>query len=372
MLLSASAYTKEGSQLNEKNRFTLIAISSIAAFIFALYLLKTVTIPILIAVTLAYLLDPLIDRLETYKIDRTHAILMLTTITVFCLFIAALIILPAIEGEIKTAVNKLPAYVKVFKNEILPNVEEFLSRVLPGKSLDLSSIIVEGESALRKAPIDLWKGLLSGMTSTLKGTLSLIISVVGTLIIPLYLFYILRDFDSFKEKLISIIPPRNRAAVLDKAREADDVLSAFIRGQMMVCFILALLYALGLVIIGIDLAIVIGFMSGVLFIIPYLGTVIGLLFASIMAYLQFHDLNHLIYVALLYGTVQILEGFIITPKIVGEKVGLHPLAVILSVIIAGELFGFLGILLAVPSAAVLKIFASLAEEEYRQSKFFKA
>lgn len=372
MLLSASGYTGEGSALNEKTRFSLIATIAIAAFIFALYLLKTVTIPILIAVILAYLLDPLIDRLETYKIDRSTAILLLTFITVFFLLIAALIILPAIEGEIKTAVNKLPAYIEVLQKEALPKIEHIISKVLPGKPLDLSSIIAEGESALSKAPIDLWKSLLSGMTSTLKGTLSLIISLIGAMIIPLYLFYILKDFDSFKEKIMSIIPPRNRANVLEKARETDEVLSAFIRGQMMVCLILAILYATGLVVIGIDLAILIGLLSGALFIIPYLGTLIGLLLASTIAYLQFHDINHLLYVAALYGAVQILEGFIITPKIVGEKVGLHPLAVILSVIIAGELFGFLGILLAVPAAAVLKIFASSAEEQYRQSKFFKA
>lgn len=372
MLLSVSGFIREGTDLNEKSRFSLIATIAIAAFIFTLYLLKAVTIPILIAVILAYLLDPLIDKLETYKIGRSPAIILLTLITVFILLIAALILLPAIEGEIKTAINKLPAYVEVFQSEALPRIEQIISKVLPGKSISLSSMIAEGESALRKAPVDIWKSLLSGMTSTIKSTLSLIISIIGAMIIPLYLYYILKDFDSFKEKIISIIPPRNRANVLEKAGETDEVLSAFIRGQMMVCLILAILYAIGLAVIGIDLAIVIGFLSGALFIIPYLGTVIGLLLASTAAYLQFHDLNHLLYVASLYGAVQILEGFIITPKIVGEKVGLHPLAVILAVIIGGELFGFLGILLAVPAAAVLKIFASSAEEQYRQSKFFKA
>lgn len=372
MLLSVSEFTREAIKLNEKSKFSLIATLAIAAFIFGLYLLKAVTIPILIAVILAYILDPLIDKLETYKIGRSPAILLLTLITVFFLLIATVIILPAIEGEIKTVVKKLPAYMEVIKNEALPKIEGIISKVLPGKVINLSSIIAEGESALRKAPIDIWKSLLSGMTSTLKGTLSLIISIIGAMIIPLYLYYILKDFDSFKEKIMSIIPPRSRAKVLEMAGETDEVLSAFIRGQMMVCLILAILYAIGLGIIGIDLAIVIGFLSGALFIIPYLGTVIGLLFASTMAYLQFHDLNHLIYVAALYGAVQIVEGVIITPKIVGEKVGLHPLAVILSVIIAGELFGFLGILLAVPTAAVLKIFASSVEEQYRQSKFFKA
>jgi len=372
MLLSVSGFTREDSDLNEKNRFSLIAIVAIAAFIFALYLLKTVIIPILIAIILAYLLDPLIDRLESYKIGRGPAILILTLMTVFLLLIAALILLPAIEAELKTAIKKLPGYIEVFKKNVLPGIENMISRIMPGESFSLSGIMAEGEAAIRKVPIDIWKSLLTGMTSTLKGTLSLIISLIGAMIIPLYLYYILRDFDSFKEKIISIIPPRNRANVLEKAGETDEVLSAFIRGQMMVCLILAILYAIGLGVIGIDLAIVIGFLSGALFIIPYLGTIIGLLLASTVAYLQFHDLNHLLYVAALYGAVQIVEGAIITPKIVGEKVGLHPLAVILSVIIEAHLFGFLGILLAVPTAAVLKIFASSAEEQYRQSKFFKA
>ena len=370
MLISPSEVLMEGINLNEKNRFSIIVSLALIMFIYALYLLKAVTIPILIAISLAYLLDPLIDKLETYKLGRTPSIILLTCTSVLLLCVAAFIILPAIEGELKTAIKKLPAYIEVIKKEALPEIERTISKVLPGKAFSLNGIMLEIEATIRKMPLDIWKSLLTGISSTLKGTLSLIISIIGAMIIPLYLYYILRDFDSFKEKIISIIPPRNRAYVLEKARETDEVLSAFIRGQMMVCLILAFLYATGLGAIGIDLAIVIGFLSGTLFIIPYLGTIIGLLLASSIAYLQFHDLNHLIYVIALYGTVQIIEGFIITPKIVGEKVGLHPLAVVLSVIIGGELFGFLGILLAVPVAAIIKIFAYSAEEIYRKSSFF--
>jgi len=357
--------------MKEEGRFRIITAAAIMAAVYLLYILKAVTIPIIIAVILAYLLDPLIDRMERLKVGRGTAILFLTFITVSFLLLAALFLIPAMEGELRAIAKKLPLYVKNFKANAAPAIEDVLSRYVPGMTFSVADVTARMEDMMKNVPVGIWNRILGGMTSTLKGTFSFIISLIGLMIIPLYLYYILKDFDNMKEKALSLIPPRSRAPLVSRFCEIDEVLSAFIRGQMIVCLILAILYSIGLSIIGLDLAIIIGLISGIAFIIPYLGTILGLTLASATAYLQFHDMKSLMYVVLLYIGVQAVEGTVITPRIVGEKVGLHPLAVVIAVITGGEIFGFLGILLAVPAAAVLKIFTLSAIESYRKSSYFR-
>lgn len=352
-------------------KFRIISALLLSSFLYLLYALKSITIPIIIAVIIAYLLDPLIDKLETYKISRTNAIISLVLATVIFLILMLLLLVPAIEAEIRGLINKLPQYINTVKTTAIPFIERIASKLLPAGSFNIESLLSESEKMLKTVPLDIWKSTLTTISSTLKSTFSLVVSIIGTMIIPLYLFYILKEFDEMKEKVITLIPPRNRDFLIKKFTEADEILSAFMRGQMIVCLILGGVYAIGLGMIGLDLAIVIGLLSGAAFIIPYIGSIMGFGTAAIFAYLQFHDLTHLIYVAILYGAAQVLEGILLTPKIVGDKVGLHPLAVIIAVITAGELFGFLGILLAVPGAAILKIFTLSAIESYKESSYYK-
>lgn len=342
------------------------------AVVYLLYVLRSVTIPILIATIMAYLLDPLVDRLEGFRMSRGTSILSLTLIAVLFIILAVLLVIPAIEGELRTAAASLPEYLDTFKKEMAPFVERVLGKVFPRATFTIEELLREGEGLVKKIPLDVWNYALKTMAATFKGTLSLVISIIGVLILPLYVYYILKDFDAFKEGIVSLIPPRSRTFVVEKFSEVDEVLSAFVRGQLMICLLLAILYSIGLYIIGIDLALLIGVLSGAAFIIPYIGTIFGITVASVMALLQFHDVWHIVYVLLLYGGVQVVEGTLITPRIIGEKVGLHPLAIILSIIIGGELFGFLGILLAVPAAATLKIFTNTVIESYRESDYYKA
>ncbi len=337
-----------------------------------LYILRSVTIPILIATMIAYLLDPVVDRLEKYGISRKGAILSLTLFAAMIIVVGMLLIVPAIDRELRSAAESLPRYLDAFKREVVPFLHDKLGEIFPQAALTVDELLGEGREAVSRIPLDVWNYALKTMAATFKGTLSLVISIIGFLIIPLYVYYILKDFDSFKEGIFSLIPPRSRTAVLEKLSEIDEVLSAFIRGQVMICIILAVLYSAGLFVIGIDLALVIGIFSGAAFIIPYVGTILGVSAASAMALLQFHDLRHVVYVFFLYGGVQVIEGFLITPRIIGEKVGLHPLAIILSIIIGGELFGFMGILLAVPAAASLKILAVGALQSYMESSYYRA
>ncbi|MDH3975490.1 MAG: AI-2E family transporter [Deltaproteobacteria bacterium] len=352
-------------------KFRIVSALLLISFLYLLYALKSITIPIIIAVIIAYLLDPLIDKLETYKISRSIAIIILISVTVTLATLLLLLLVPAIEAEMRALIMKLPAYAETIKTTAIPFFENLASKLLPAESFNMNSILAEGENLLKSVPLDIWKSILAGMSSTLKSTFSLVVSIIGTMIIPLYLYYILKEFDHMKEKVITLIPPRNRDFIIARFKDTDEILSAFIRGQMIVCLILGIIYSAGLGIIGLDLALVIGLLSGAAFIIPYLGSIISFGTAAIFAYLQFHDFTPVIYVAILYGFAQIVEGTLLTPKIVGDKVGLHPLAVIIAVITAGELFGFLGILIAVPGVAILKIFVLSAIESYKESSYYK-
>ena len=356
--------------MDKKWQYRVIISLLILIVIYLLYILKSVAIPILLSTIIAYLLDPLVDRLEKFRIGRGASILILTLSVVAFFVLVILLVIPAIEQEIMSLAQNMPEYMARIKGEAGPFFDKSFRSLFPAYDFSTTGLLMEGESLLKKIPADLLKNILSAVTSTFKGTLSLILSVLGILIMPLYIYYILKDFDTFKDGIISLLPFRSRPFIIKQFKEVDETLSSFIRGQIIICVILAAIYSVGLYLIGIDLALVIGILSGAAFIIPYIGTVLGIIAASFLAFVEFHDITHIIYVLILYGGTQLLEGFFITPRVIGNKVGLHPLAILLSIIIGGELFGFLGILLAVPAAAILKIFTFSAIESYKNSLYY--
>ena len=218
---------------------------------------------------------------------------------------------------------------------------------------------------------DLIKPLLTVLQRAFSSTIGLILAVLGYFIIPVYLFYLLADLPQLKRFLESFIPERYLNSYHEKLNEVDTVLSGFIRGQLSVCAILAVLYSIGLYVIGIDLAVAIGTLAGVTFIIPYVGTVIGIVLSVSMAFLKFHDILHPLLCLGWFSLVQGLEGMVITPKVVGSTVGLHPLVAIVALLIGGQIFGLIGMLLAVPVVAVLQVFLRSLSTWYRTTEFYR-
>ena len=195
-------------------------------------------------------------------------------------------------------------------------------------------------------PLQIIKAVSSFLVNTVSNFISLIIIAINVLIIPVALFYLLRDFDKIKTTIKDYLPPAKKDEIIERIREIDTVLGAFIRGQLTVSVILAVIYCIGLLILGVPMGLLIGLVAGLANIVPYLGLVVGLLPALLMAFLQFRDINHLIGVLLVFGIAQFLEGYFITPKVVGEKVGLHPVVIMIAVLVGAKFFGFIGILLA--------------------------
>jgi len=334
----------------------------------AIYFSSTVFLQLLIAFALAYILNPAVAFLELKGVKRLYGILIVFFIAMVVCVGFAVFMITSISGEFSSIQLNLPAYAQHIYEITPPVIKEYLSIETPDKlALRMSELLQQARTA---AP-DLLKPVLAFLQKALTSTISVILALLGYLIIPIYLFYMLFDLPQLKNFIESFIPERFRSVYSGKMAEVDTVLSGFVRGQLSVCAILALLYSVGLYFIGIDLAIAIGTLAGVAFIIPYVGTIIGICLSVVMALLKFNDILHPLLCLGWFGLVQALEGMIITPKVVGNTVGLHPLLAIVALLIGGQLFGIIGMLLAVPVTAVMQVFLRSLAAYYRDSEFFR-
>ena len=346
-------------------RWTIVAALVIGALGATLWVLKAALTPLAAAFVIAYLLDPLIDRFEARRVRRPFAIFLLLGLVGGGLFGFLLFVIPRLVREIAALAEQMPGYLERFVGEVVPAVERQL-----GVELPRTFEAVLGE--LRGAELTVLgtlRDVLTGTLSTLTGTVGVLVAL---LVIPILAYYLLVQFDEIVARLGRLVPPRHRAYVFEKVRTTDRLVSGFLRGQVLVAACLGVLYAIGFSVIGIDLAIGVGLLAGAMAVIPYLGNVVALGTATILCVLKFGFDGHLLAVVAWYVVVQNLEGFVLTPRIVGSSVGLHPAAVIVALLIGGDLFGFLGLLIAVPAAAVVKVFADEALAAYRTSSLFGA
>lgn len=339
---------------------------SLAAVI--LYNSSTVFLQLFIAFALAYILNPAVVFLESRRVNRIISILLVfCTALVACIGFTAFLAV-SISGELSNMQLNLPGYAQHLY-EITPDtVKSYLGIETPEKlTLRLNVLF---QQARGMSP-DLLKPVLAFLQKAFSSTIGLILALLGYFIIPVYLFYLLADWPHLKRFVDSFVPERFHCTYHEKLGEVDTVLSGFIRGQLSVCVILAVLYSIGLYFIGIDLAIAIGTLAGITFIIPYVGTIIGMTLSVIMAFLKFHDILHPLLCLGWFGLIQGLEGMVITPRVVGSTVGLHPLVAIVALLIGGQIFGLMGLLLAVPVTAVLQVFLRSLAIYYRNSEFYR-
>ena len=333
-----------------------------------IYYSSAVFLQLFIAFALAYVLNPMVELLEQKGVKRLYGIMIVFSLTVIICSGFAVFLVVSISNELSNMQLNLSGYVQHLYENTPESLKGYLGVETPVKlALRLDELIQQARNA---AP-DLLKPLLVFLQKILTSTVGVLLALLGYLIIPVYLFYLLLDLPQLKTFIESFIPVRHRQAYTSKLAEIDAVLSGFVRGQLSVCAILALLYSIGLYFIGIDLAISIGTLAGATFIIPYVGTIIGICLSVVMALLKFNDILHPLLCLGWFGFVQLLEGTVITPKIVGNTVGLHPLTAIVALLIGGQLFGIAGMLLAVPVTAVLQVFLRSLVEYYRNSEFYR-
>ncbi len=353
--------------MNESRNWFILAIVVVIAWLF--YLLAPVLTPFVISAGLAFLGDPLVDRIERLKFfkwrcNRTFAVVLVFLLISAGLFLLFLIFLPLLREQIQRLARNAP---EMF--------EWIVGTALPWLQAKLGLYIFEFDAeSLTTALKSYWKEVSTALVGVLgtvsRGGQAVFNWLLNLVLIPVVTFYLLRDWDQMVEGVRTLIPRKAEPVVSKLCREIEDVLGAFIRGQLMVMIALGLIYFAGLWAIGLDLALIIGMGAGVLSIVPYLGTVVGVLAAVIAVVFQFQDVLHTVLVLLVFTVGQLLEGMVLTPKLVGDRVGLHPVAVIFSVLAGGQLFGFLGILLALPVASALNVLVAYMHQRYRESDLY--
>ncbi len=325
------------------------------------YLLRGVLVPLFLAFLLAYALDPFVDRLEALRVPRAlGAILVMLGIA--SLFTIVLIYaIPLFVDEVTDASATLPEKLRHLQARAEPWFASTLHIKLPHSMNDLYKALNDRLQA---------DGAVETARTALFGTLGYVGVALSALIVPVFALYLLIDFDRIVNRVEQLIPRRWSPGISSVARDIHKTLSGYVRGQLTANVVLAALYATGLRIVDIRLAVPIGVMTGMLAFVPYVGFTIGLLLALGMAILDWQGLGTLVGVVAVMGGVQIIDGMVITPRIVGRSVGLAPLEVILTMMAAGSLFGFLGVLLAVPLGAVAKILIQRGVRAYLASSFY--
>lgn len=335
-------------------RTALIA-AVVAAGFLVLRAVAPVLAPVLVSLLLAYFLDPVIDWFEKRGINRALAIVIVAGTAIAAIVALLVIIIPTVAGEVRDSVTGLP--------------EELSDRYIDIKSWIMARFDVDVDARLREASEHLARAAQSAAGAIATGARNSITSLLNAVLIPVFTFYFLRDFDAMKVRPLRLVPPRLHARVVERATRMDGVVGEWVRGQAQVAMILAILYAIGLSVIGLRLGGPIGIVAGLLNVVPYLGAAIGIGLSVVMALLH-GDVTQLLGVAAVFFIVQMLEGYLITPRLVGDKVGMSPVTVMIVLLLGGSLFGFFGLLLSIPAVAAGTVLADEFIEVYRSSDWF--
>jgi len=346
----------------ESRRFWLLGSLLVTGYL--VYLLSPILTPFVISALLAYLGDPLVDRLEERGLGRTPAVTLVFFVLFLLITVLLLLLVPRIESQISALLQKLPVYLEWLRSHVLPKLQGLLPGDAAGIDLNL----------LQKALAKHWReagGLLAHVWASISGSgLAIVAWMVNVVLIPVLTFYLLRDWDHLVAGFESLLPRRNADTWTRLARESDEVLGAFLRGQVLVMISLGVIYTTGLWLVGLEFALLIGMFAGIVSFVPYLGLIVGILIAGFASILQVQGLADLPWVIMVFVVGQVVEGSFLTPRLVGERVGLHPVAVIFAIMAGGQLYGFFGILLALPVASVAMVLVRHLLLSYRNSDLY--
>ncbi len=327
------------------------------------YLLAPILSPFVAGAALAYVLDPLVDKLEDKGMSRILAVVAIFFVFTLLLAASILILVPLLGDQIQLLHEKLPAILEWFNNKVLPWFEQKTGVSISALKENLHEVIITAWNYVGEY-------LQTAVGQLTRSGLAIFALIGNLVLIPVVTFYLLRDWDHLIEKIAKLLPRNMEKNITNIVKECDEVLGAFIRGQLFVMFLLGCSYAIGLWIVGLDFALLIGLVAGLASIIPYLGFMVGLVIATAIAFFQYGDMLHLIMVLGVFSVGQMLEGMVFTPLLVGDRIGLHPVAVIFAILAGGQLFGFTGMLLALPMAAVVMVLIRTAHQRYLASDLY--
>jgi predicted PurR-regulated permease PerM len=332
-------------------------------FALSIYVLRSVLLPFVVGILIGYLLDPMATRFEKLKIGRTAATVLVLLCVVVVLVPAVVALVNVIDNQLSEFLGDLPRYTSALTRKLEPII----------------AAVQDNFPALTKEKIQQYlQGNLSNELKLVVGVLHRLITsgyalfnVVSLLLItPVVAFYMLRDWNSFVAKVDDLLPKAYKTEIETQAKAIDNIISSFIRGQLSVCVLLGSFYAIGLSLVGLDLGLLVGFIAGLISFIPYVGSITGFVLAMCIAFAQFTSWMPIAQVVAVFAIGQFLEGNFLTPKLVGDSIGLHPVWVMFALLAGGVLLGFLGLMIAVPLAAVIGVLIRFAIGKYKQSSLY--
>jgi predicted PurR-regulated permease PerM len=339
-------------------------VAALAVFIAVLWLLSTVLMPFIAGMVLAYLLNPIARRAQRLGVPRAISALVVVTLVIVLLVIAVMTVAPIVSHQYQALAIRLPEYVARLQSLIADPSDSWLGKIfgeqLPDAGKSVGTLVTQGSGFLTQFLASLWSGG--------RAVLSLLSLLVIT---PVVAFYLLCDWERMVVTVDSWIPLQHRDTVRGLARDIDNAIAGFVRGQAVICLILAVFYAAGLTLSGLNSGFLIGLGTGILSFIPYVGALTGFLVAAVVAVAQFWpNWSPMLMVVGVFLIGQVLEGYVLSPQLVGAKVGLHPVWMMFALIAFGYLFGFVGLLVAIPLAATIGVLLRFALRQYLQSPIY--
>lgn len=332
-------------------------------FFYMLYVLRSVLMPFVAGILLAYLLDPMVDRLQKLKFSRTWATLIVCFLTILIVMPCISLLVSMIENQVSLLVQATPKYLSLIMEKLKPALQNITERFPDLKGANIEELIKANIGNGMKVAGRILRSLMSNGFALIN-----LISLL--LIMPVVTFYMLRDWDDFVKKFESLLPKKSKKGIIEGFKEIDKIIAGFIRGQLSVCLILGLFYSIGLKLVGLELGLLVGFIAGIISFIPYVGSITGFILGCVLAFAQYGDITHVLYVIAVFMLGQFIEGNFLTPKLVGESVGLHPVWVMFALLAGGVLLGFLGLMLAVPLAAIIGVLVRYGLKRYKQSSLY--
>lgn len=347
------------------SRFAAVQwLSVVVAAAVLLYLLGPILTPFVAAAILAYICNPLVRRLGRWKLGHTLAVTLVMAGLLLLFVLLLLIMLPLLEKETTLFLARLPDWIEALRVYLLPWLQQWFGAELQWDA-----------AAIKQMLLSHWQsagGAAAKLLPMLGDSGGALVALLANLVlIPVAMFYFLRDWEAMITRLDELVPRQWHAKVSEIFIEVDRVLAEFLRGQLSVMLLISVYYVLTLWLVGLEFALPIGILAGMLVFIPYLGMILGLTLATLAAAMQFSAFGDVLLVWLMFGIGQFIEGFVITPWLVGDRIGLHPLAVVFALMAFGQLFGFFGILLALPLAAMLLVALRHAKAAYLDSEMYR-
>jgi predicted PurR-regulated permease PerM len=345
-------------------RHYLWIVGAVLVVALALHWLGPILTPFLIGAILAYLGKPVVDRLARRGVSRTLGAVVVVLIAGILIAGLLVVLVPLVQAEIVTASHKLPDLFAAAMARVTPWVEQHFDVTLSIDAQTVRDYIANNTEDVQRLSMRL-------LGSVKTGGLLVVTLLVNAALIPVVMFYLLRDWDLIAARILDLVPRRWDEETVEVMRDIDNVLAEFLRGQLLVMIVLALYYAIALSIARLDHALPIGILTGLLVFIPYVGFGLGLTLGLIAAVLQWSGWPAFLAVAAVYGVGQLLENYVLVPYLVGDRIGLHPLAVIFALLAFGQLFGFAGVLLALPASAALLVGLRVLKAKYVASPIYR-